>query len=215
MDGESDPPDADPRTEPRSAESRVVLRRHHLSHLPDLAVNDGVLETRYAPGSWPGHCDGKCCRSGVKVDVAHRDLILAHADAIRRAMDPGQNRDVSGWFEEKETPDADFPSGRCVGTHVRSDGCVFLDSARRCVLQTVTIAAARPGFDLKPFFCSAFPITITAGALWIDEMCLDAPAGCCRPTSGGALGVLDVCEAELRHVLGNEGLEELRVVAKE
>jgi hypothetical protein len=83
------------------------------------------------------------------------------------------------------------------------------------VLQTVTIAAAQPGFDLKPFFCTAFPITIASGALWIDEMCLDAAAGCCRPTPGGGLGVLDVCEAELRHVLGNEGLEELRVVTKE
>ena len=215
MDGESDPPDADPRTEPRLAESRVVLRRHHLSHLPRLAVDRSILETRYAPGSSPGHCNGKCCRSGVKVDVAHRDLILAHADEIRRAMDPGQNRDVAGWFEETETTDADFPSGRCVGTQVTSTGCVFLDSARRCVLQTVTITAARSGFDLKPFFCSAFPITIAAGALWIDEMCLDAPAGCCRPAPDGALGVLDVCKAELRHVLGTEGLEELRVVAKE
>ena len=98
---------------------------------------------------------------------------------------------------------------------MRGDGCVFLDSARRCVLQSVTIAVARPGFDLKPFFCSTFPVTITAGALWIDEMCLDAPARCCRPTLGGVSGVLDVCEAELRHTLGCEGLEELRAVVKE
>ena len=214
MDGESDPPDADQRTEPRSAKRRVVLRRRRPSHLPGLEVNGSIFDTRYLPGSSPGHCDGTCCRSGVKVDVAQRDEILAHADLIRRAMDPGQDQDVGGWFEETEVPDPDFPSGRCVGTQVRSERCIFLDRARRCVLQTVTIAAARPGFDLKPFFCSAFPITIAAGALWIDEMCLDAPGGCCRPTPGGGLGVLDVCETELRHVLGNEGLEELRLAAK-
>jgi hypothetical protein len=158
---------------------------------------------------------GTCCRSGVKVDVAQRDQILAHADLIQRAMDPEQDHDVRGWFEDTEVSDPDFPSGRCVGTQIRGDGCVFLDGRQRCVLQTVTIAAGRPGFDLKPFFCSAFPITIAAGALWIDEMCLDAPDGCCRPVPGGALGVLDVCEVELRHTLGSEGLDELRRAVQE
>jgi Protein of unknown function (DUF3109) len=215
VDSESDPPHADARTGPRAAKRRVVLRRHRLSHLPGLEVDDSVLETRYAPGSSPSRCDGMCCASGVKVDVAERDRILAHADLVQRAMDPSQHRDVAGWFEETETPDPDFPSGRCVGTQVRGNGCVFLDSARRCVLQTVTIAATRPGFELKPFFCAAFPITIAAGALWIDEMCLDAPAGCCRPTRGGPRNVLDVCAVELRHVLGDEGLEELRLAAEE
>jgi Protein of unknown function (DUF3109) len=210
VDGESDPPDAAPRIEPRSVERRVVLRRHRLSHLPGLEVNGSIFETRYDPGSSTSHCIGTCCQSGVKVDVAQRDQILAHADLVRQAMDPGQDHDVNAWFEATETPDPDFPSGRCVGTQVRGDGCVFLDAARRCVLQTATIAAARPGFDLKPFFCTAFPITITAGTLWIDEMCLDAPEGCCRPTPGGALDVLDVCEAELRHTLGTEGLAEFR-----
>jgi hypothetical protein len=215
VDAESDPPDAVQRTEPRSHPSRVVLRRHHLSHLPDLDVNETILDTRYATGASPGHCDGTCCSDGVKVDVAERDRILAHADLIRRAMEPGQEHDVAGWFEDTELVDPDFPSGRCVGTQVYDSGCVFLDSARRCVLQTATIAVARPGFQLKPFFCAAFPVTIAAGALWIDEMCLDAPAGCCRPTPGGTRGVLDVCEIELRHVLGNEGLEELRLAAEE
>src|SRR5262249_18782045 len=195
--------------------SRVVLRRHRLSHLPRLEVNRSIFETRYAPGSATSHCTGTCCQAGVKVDVAQRDQILAHADLIRQAMDPGQDHDVDAWFEATETPDADFPSGRCVGTEVRDDGCVFLDGARRCVLQTVTIAAARPGFDLKPFFCTAFPVTIAAGALWIDEMCLDAPARCCRPTLGGVAGVLDVFEAELPHTLRVEGLEEFRAVVKE
>jgi hypothetical protein len=181
-----------------------------LSHLPALEVNRSILETRYAPGSSPGHCVGTCCVSGVKVDIAERDQILAHADLIQRAMGPEQERDVKAWFEDTEVPDPDFPSGRCVGTEVRNDGCVFLDAAKRCVLQTVTIAAGRPGFNLKPFFCSAFPVTITGAALWIDEMCLDAPEGCCRPTPGGALDVLDVCPIELRHTLGEDGLEELR-----
>jgi Fe-S-cluster containining protein len=215
VDGESDPPDAGPRTGPRSTERRVVLRRHHLSHLPRLEVNASIFETRYAPGSSPAHCDGTCCSNGVKLDVGLRDQILANADLVQRAMGPQQDRDTSSWFEETEEVDPDFPSGRCVGTQVRETGCVFLDAERRCVLQSVTIAEARPGFDLKPFFCSAFPVTVSGGALWIDELCLEAPGGCCRPTPGGPLRVVDVCETELRHVLGNEGLDELRLAARE
>jgi Protein of unknown function (DUF3109) len=215
VDSESDPPDAGPRTEPRATERRVVLRRHQLSHLPGLEVNASIVETRYAADSSPAHCDGMCCGNGVKLDIALRDQILANADLVRDAMGPEQDADPSGWFEDTEEVDPDFPSGRCVGTQVRPTGCVFLDGARRCVLQTVTIAEARPGFNLKPFFCSAFPVTIANGELWIDELCLEAPRRCCRPTPGGMRRVVDVCETELRHVLGNEGLEELRVAVKE
>ena len=153
---------------------------------------------------------------GVGVDVAERDRILAHADLVRRAMDPGQDQDRrAAGSRRPRSSDPDFPSGRCVGTRVRENACVFLDAARRCVLQTATIAAARPGFELKPFFCSAFPVTVADGTLWIDELCLEAPERCCRPTPGGPLSVLDVCEIELRHVLGNAGLEELRLAAEE
>ena len=215
MDSESDPPDAGPRTEPRATERRVVLRRHQLSHLPGLEVNASIVDTRYAADSSPAHCDGMCCGNGVKLDIALRDQILANADLVRDAMGPEQDADPSGWFEDTEEVDPDFPSGRCVGTQVRPTGCVFLDGARRCVLQTVTITEARPGFNLKPFFCSAFPVTIANGELWIDELCLEAPRRCCRPTPGGTRRVVDVCETELRHVLGNEGLEELRLAAKE
>jgi Fe-S-cluster containining protein len=214
MDDGSDPPDPDRREPPRPAESPLVLQRHHLSHLPPLKVSWSILETRYPGGCTPGNCDATCCRLGVGVDVADRDHILMHAGLVQAAMDPDQEHDPARWFDDAETADPDFPSGRCVSTRVLDDRCVFLDRAGRCVLQTATIAAARPGFDLKPFFCTAFPITILAGTLWVDELCLEGPARCCRPAADGTLGVLEVCETELRHVLGHEGLGELRVSAR-
>jgi hypothetical protein len=149
------------------------------------------------------------------VDVAQRDEILAHVDLIQKVMDEGQERDPARWFEAQEREDADFPSGRAVGTLVIDSRCVFLDSARRCALQTATIAAARPGLDLKPFFCAAFPVTVAAGMLWIDELCHEMPASCCRPVDTGPLDVLDVCGFELRHVLGGAGLEDLRLLMAE
>jgi hypothetical protein len=178
-------------------------------------LNRSVLESRYATECSTAACDGGCCRLGVLVDAAQRDEILAHVDLIQRAMDDGQERDPTRWFEAQELEDPDFPSGRAVGTQVSDGRCVFLDSARRCALQTATIAAARPGLDLKPFFCTAFPVTIAAGTLWIDELCLEMPLRCCRPVDAGPLDVVDVCEFELRHVLGTPGLEELRLLLAE
>jgi Fe-S-cluster containining protein len=215
VDDASDPPDPDRREPPRPAESPLVLRRHHLSHLPPLKVSWSVLETRYPAGCSPGNCDASCCRLGVGVDVAHRDRILQHAELVQAVMGPEQERDPVRWFDDQETTDADFPSGRCVSTRVYDGRCVFLDRAGRCVLQTATTAAARPEIDLKPFFCFAFPITLLHGTLWVDELCLEGPAQCCRPAVDGTLSVLEVCETELRHVLGDEGLEELRLSAKE
>jgi Fe-S-cluster containining protein len=215
VDGESDPPEPDRRDPARAPERPLLLRRHRLSHLPPLKINRSVLESRYAAGCSTAACEGGCCRLGVLVDVAQRDEILAHVDLIQRAMDDSQERDPARWFEEEEREDPDFPSGRAVGTQVRESRCVFLDSARRCALQTATMAAAQPGLDLKPFFCTAFPVTIAAGTLWIDELCLEMPARCCQPAAGGPLDVLDVCEVELRHVLGSAGLGELRRLVAE
>ncbi len=215
MDAESDPPDPGRRGQTRTTEPSLLLRRHRLSYLPPLKVNRSILEARYAPECSTGACDGACCRLGVLVDAAQRDQILAHAGLIQGAMDESQEPDPAQWFEDQERDDADFPSGRAVGTRVRENRCVFLDSAGRCALQKATIASARPGLDLKPFFCTAFPVTITAGTLWIDELCLEMPTGCCRPADAGPRDVLDLCEVELRHVLGSAGLGELRLLVAE
>jgi hypothetical protein len=147
-----------------------------------------------------------CCSNGVKLDVALRDQILANADLVQRAMTPQQDRDPRGWVEETEEVDPDFPSGRCVGTQVRETGCVFLDAERRCVLQSVTIAEARPGFDLKPFFCSAFRHGLR-GALWIDELQSGGPGRLLSADPGWSPSSRGRLRTELRHVLGNEGLD--------
>ena len=82
-------------------------------------------------------------------------------------------------------------------------------------MRIATIAAGRPGFDLKPFFCSAFPITISAATLWVDELSLEGLARCCRPRADGGRSVLEVSETELHNVLGSDGLTELRSLARE
>ena len=175
-----------------------------LRHLPTLRVSPSLREERFAAGCDTRRCVGRCCRSGVWLDPEERDRVLAHADRVRAAMDPGQPRDARRWFSRRVIADSDFPSGRAVHTRVRGGRCVFLDGAGRCVLQK----ASPEGVALKPFFCTAFPVT--DGVLTLDDKDFRAGQPCCDSTEGGPLTVFEACAMELTHVLGEEGLAALR-----
>lgn len=174
-----------------------------------LSVDPAMLEARFAAGCRTGLCRGACCRSGVWLDVEDRARVLGHAGLVRDAMDPGQPRDTRRWFSRRSVADADFPSGRAVHTRVKDGRCVFLNGEGRCVLQK----ASRPGLQLKPFFCTAFPVTIAQGVLMLDDEDYRAGQPCCAATKGGPLTVFDTCAMELRHVLGAAGVSRLRTVA--
>ncbi len=175
-----------------------------------LTVDPAILEARFPAGCSTARCRGACCRSGVWLDVGERDRVLAHAALVRKAMDPGQPRDTRRWFSRRDVTDTDFPSGRAVHTRVKDGRCVFLNREGRCVLQKASIT--RPGLQLKPFFCTAFPVTIAHGVLMLDDEDYRAGQPCCAATRGGPLTVFDTCEMELRHVLGAAGLSRLRAL---
>jgi Fe-S-cluster containining protein len=170
-----------------------------------------LLQARFAPGCATRLCAAACCRSGVWLDPAERDRVLAHADVVRQAMDPDQPRDPRLWFSRRSVADPDFPSGRAVHTRVRKGRCVFLNGAGRCVLQKAS--AADGGLQLKPFFCTAFPVTIDHGVLTLDDARCRAGQPCCAPAAFGPLTVFETCASELRHVLGAAGLRRLRRIA--
>jgi Fe-S-cluster containining protein len=170
-------------------------------------VDPWLLRARFAAGCDTSRCNAACCRTGVWLDTAERDRILAHAERVRRAMDRGQPRDTHRWFSRRTKTDPDFPSGRAVHTRVVNGGCVFLDGDRRCVLQKVSGAG---GPQLKPFFCTAFPITIDQGVLTLDDHENRSRPECCASRRDGPLTVFDVCRLELRHTLGAAELASLR-----
>ena len=179
-----------------------------LPHLPALRVAPALLEERFAAGCDTRRCVGRCCRSGVWLDPHERDRVIAHADRVRAAMDPDQPRDTRRWFSRRTVSDSDFPSGRAVHTRVRRGRCVFLDGGGRCVLQKASDPSR--GRALKPFFCTAFPVTIVEGVLTLDDKDFRAGQPCCDSTEGGPLTVFDTCAMELTHVLGAEGVARLR-----
>jgi hypothetical protein len=185
-----------------------VLRKHKLVHLKDLTLNKNLFRGRFPKACATTRCKGDCCKTGVWVDFLERDRILANADLIRSHMEAGQEQNPDLWFDPEITAHPDFPSGQAAGTQVYNDGCVFLTSAGRCVLQT---AGQNHSVGLKPFYCFAFPVTIEEGELMIDE---GFNGDCCTLTADGELEAIEVCAGELGFVLGEEGLKELRQMAK-
>jgi hypothetical protein len=183
-------------------DERAILRHHRLRYLGDLRIHESIFQARFQSGCATNRCKAQCCRRGVWVDVAERDGIAASADVIRRHMEPGQEQDPGRWFDPEVRLDPDFPSGKCVGTAVRHDACVFLDSAGLCVLQKAS---------LKPFFCIAFPIDINDAQLSLDR---GDDLNCCAPAADGELDVLGVCAEELTHVLGGDAFADLERLHK-
>jgi Protein of unknown function (DUF3109) len=191
-------------------DNQRILRRHRLAHIPELRVEEGFLERKFASGCSMMHCNSSCCRHGVMVDLGERQRILDHKDLVLKYMEPQQEKDPRKWFDEDEEVDLDFPSGKTVGTQTRSYGCVFLDKAGRCALQKAAMAEGMHKFALKPFFCVAFPITIEHGVLVTDDPEFTEREECCSVVKEGSLTVLDVCHEELEFMLGREGLDDLK-----
>jgi Fe-S-cluster containining protein len=186
------------------------LHHHHLSHLPRLEADEEVFATRFASSCSMMNCSAKCCRGGVYVDLEHRDRILREAPLVIGHMEPTQEQDPTRWFESEEIDDADFPSGKCVGTQVVGHGCVFLDTERRCVLQIAE--SESPG--LKPFYCRAFPVVVSDATLTLDAEWCPEEIQCCGPDPNGTQTALEMLAYEFEHVVGKAGLEELQQLAR-
>ena len=195
--------------------NNIVLKRHTLKHIPDLRVDNNIFEDRFASECSMANCNADCCKGGVWSDPKERDNILARTEMIQQHMDSGQEHRPEFWFDLQEVKDSDFPSGCAIGTRVRGAGCVFLKADGKCVLQTAAVAEGMDRFALKPFFCVAFPVSIEYGELTIDDLEVVNRPECCCAVTNGKKTIFDVCDDELRFVLGDEGLEELLVARKE
>jgi len=150
----------------------------------------------------------------VYADVKERDNILAHKDVVKKYMDESQTTDESLWFEPNEFEDADFPSGRCIGTREINRKCAFLDKQGRCILQVAATAEGMHKWALKPLFCVLFPIEISNGVIGFDDLLQD-DQDCCSARSDFEVPLLQACKEELTHLLGSERYRRLQSLYEE
>lgn len=188
------------------------LKNHRLQHIPKLYIDPEILTKRFSPSCSMCHCNGSCCAEGVLLDIEDKERILAHADLIKRYLEPQQEFDVSKWFDHSVEFDIDFPSGQCDGTTVRNGGCVFQDSKGLCALQKTAMAEGMDKFALKPFFCVAFPLVIDQHMLTLDDPEFTNRPQCCTVVPEGSLSAFDVCREEFEYILGQDGLREIEKV---
>ena len=186
-----------------------------MKHIPELRVGREIAEGRYPAGCSMRNCNADCCSGGVYADLAERDAILAHAELVKAQMDPGQQHDTAAWFEPEPIVDADYPSGKAIGTELHNDRCVFLNADGMCVLQKAAAAAGMDRYALKPFYCWLYPVTVEHGELTLHDPEYAERPTCCSYSGEGPLTVFEVCEEELILALGEEGLEELRAGVRE
>lgn len=163
-----------------------------------------LFEKGFPSGGGPCTCSSVCCEGGVYVDIRERDAILAHKAMVKKYMDETQTTDDSVWFEEIEHDDADFPSGKCVGTQEINNKCAFLDKSGRCSIQLACASEGMHKWALKPLFCILYPIEITDKVVSFDEMLQDEQS-CCSVNQKFAVPLFEGCKEELVHFIGEDG----------
>jgi hypothetical protein len=176
---------------------------------------DPILFTKgFALGRGPFQCESKCCSSGVWTDVSEQRVIMSNKESIKKYMDETQTQDDSLWFDPDMIDDADFVSGKAIGTQVFNDKCVFLLRDGRCSVQLFSKEELGDAWKIKPFYCIAFPVCVSEGVLTFDDY-QQGCAQCCSVVDNAEVTMVESCKAELEFVLGLEGYAQLVAMKKE
>ena len=193
--------------------TEIRLKRHRMTHVGEMHVDPLLFRPVFHANCSMRNCNGRCCAEGVLLDPRDKERILAHAALIQKYLESGMDRDPAAWFDGNVEADPDFPSGFCEGTAADERGCVFLDSRGLCTLQKAAVGEGMHKFALKPFYCVAYPLTLEAGTLTIEDGDFTNRPSCCSSVDDGHQSVFDVCGEELEYMLGAEGASELRKMA--
>ena len=189
-------------------------RRDWIS-IGQLKIDPRLLETRPTSRCLVQECHGKCCGFGVYVDLAHASRVMEEAELIKPHL-PADRQNVDDWFDGGVKEDSDFPTGTKVGTQIIPDAtnpagtrCVFLRPDQRCALQVASVAAGRHPWDLKPFYCCLYPVTLLNDGLELDEEndIYGLGGSCQRP--GPAVALYKLLKEEMVLALGQAGYDQL------
>lgn len=165
-----------------------------------------------------GACHAACCLYGVWIDRLEAREIRANAELIAPHMEP-ENRDPGDWFDGREEPDDNAPSGWTEHSTVIPDdahyggtACIFLRKDHLCALQVAANANGLHPWRFKPFYCILHPLDLDEqGRITLDEteLMLDEPGSCLRPAEQ-PIPLIETFEEELRYLLGEKAYKRLR-----
>jgi len=171
-------------------------------------ISPEFFQKGFPAGGGPCRCSSACCSGGVYADTAERDTIIRHKEIIKKYMDETQNPDEASWFDAEDAEDEDFRSGRCIGTSVVNDKCVFLNAAGHCSMQLAAVAEGNHKWDWKPFYCVLYPIEVSGKLVSFDPMLQDEES-CCTLKDAFDVPLFEGCRDELVYLLGEDGYAQI------
>ena len=145
-----------------------------------------------------------CCQYGVDVDLGERDNILARSAEIKAILDEDV-RDAA-WFNDTESEDKDFPSGRFVRTKTHDKGCIFLSHDKRgCSIHRASIEGGWDFHGTKPHVCRLFPVSYETDSVVVSDDYQDY--SCSQDPDAPTL--YRVARSDLGQIFGDELVEAL------
>ncbi len=144
-------------------------------------------------------CHDQCCSYGADIDMLNVNRILEHKDELENFTGIKSSK----WFyKNKRMWDHEYPGHNYTRTTMKKDACVFLSkTSRGCMLHSFALQKNLDYHDLKPFFCTLFPVTYNEGVLLTPEEIDEKSLAC----MGEGATLYQGAREEIRYYFG-EGL---------
>lgn len=153
-------------------------------------------------------CNDQCCSYGADIDNVNVARINKYSDELEKFT--GISKDK--WFDQTEKSwDHEYPGNDYIRTTYveEKDACIFLDRQNRgCMLHSFALNKGIDYHELKPFFCSMFPVTFDEGVLCLPEEIEEKSLACL----GEGPTLYQGAREEIRHYFGDEIVAELDAI---
>lgn len=114
-------------------------------------------------------CKDQCCEWGADIDMQNVVRVMKYKDELEQFTGISSSK----WFDESEKKwDSEYPGGDYIRTTYdeEKDYCIFLNTkGRGCMLHSFALHKGIDYHEIKPFFCSMFPVTYMDGVLMTPE----------------------------------------------
>ena len=150
-------------------------------------------------------CKDQCCEWGADIDMQNVERVMKYKDELQEftGLDP------ENWFDYTEkNHDNEYPGGDYIRTKFdeKKDYCTFLNTkGRGCMLHSFALHKGIDYHEIKPFFCSMFPVTYNEGVLLTPEEIDEKLTACLGEGPTLYRGSRD----EIKHYFGEEIIAEL------
>jgi Fe-S-cluster containining protein len=114
-------------------------------------------------------CKDQCCEWGADIDMQNVSRLMKYKDELEQFTGIKSDK----WFDESEKgTDYEYPGNEYMRTMFdeEKDACIFLNTkSRGCMIHSFALSKGIDYHEIKPTFCSLFPVTYMDGVLMTPE----------------------------------------------